>query len=205
MDDVSPFPAWLRDEDAPHHVTVMESLTRFSGPIFTIRDDAVRFAAGDEARRQYMEHDDAVAVVVIKCLEPDPEVLVIRQYRHAPRRLMWEVPAGLRDVAGESAQLTAERELAEEASLRADSWRFLVRFVASPGVSDEDVDIFLATGVSEIADVDFIREGEEREIETRWVRMSALINAIFAGALTSPTLVTGVLAARVAIDEHFAH
>lgn len=187
----------LRDVDAPDHVTVLDSVTRFNGPIFTIKDDNLRFASGDEARRQYMEHDDAVAIVALRNLESDPEVLLIRQYRHAPRRLMWEIPAGLVDVAGESAIETARRELVEETSYDSGSLEFLVRFVSSPGVSDEDIDIFIATDLEEKEDPSFEREAEEREIEVRWERLSDVIEAVFCGKLTSPTLVTGVLAAHV--------
>lgn len=187
----------LRDLGAPDHVEVLESITRFDGPIFTIKDDNLRFSSGEEARRQYMEHDDAVAIVALRGDGPDPEVLLIRQYRHAPRRLMWEIPAGLIDVKGEDPLETARRELVEEASLDAKSWRFLVRFVSSPGVSDEDIDIFLATDTFESVDETFERVAEEGEIEVRWVKMSAVLDAILAGDLTSPTLVTGVLAAHV--------
>ena len=78
------------------------------------------------------------------------EVLVIRQYRHPIGAEDWELPAGLIDVEGEEPVLTAQRELAEEADLRASAWEELVSLTSSPGGLDEVITIFLATGLSDV-------------------------------------------------------
>ena len=62
---------------------------------------------------------------------------MIRQYRHPAGRLLWELPAGLRDVPGEQPRVTAERELLEETGDRAGDRRMLADFFSSPGMSDE--------------------------------------------------------------------
>ena len=67
-------------------------------------------------QRDVVEHPGAVAIVA---LDDDGQVLLIRQYRHPVGHLLWEIPAGLRDVAGEPPRATAERELLEEAGYRA--------------------------------------------------------------------------------------
>ena len=63
-----------------------------------------------------VEHPGGVAIVA---LDDAGQVLLIRQYRHPVGHLLWEIPAGLRDVAGEPPRATAERELLEETGYRA--------------------------------------------------------------------------------------
>ena len=199
----------LRDEMAPDHVAVAESRVEYEGPIFTIRNDQVRFSSGDVARRQYMEHADAVAIVALRegstSASGEPEVLLIRQYRHAPRRIFWEIPAGLRDHAGEDPLEAAKRELAEEADVSAQNWQKLVSFYSSPGCSDENLDVYLARGIAPVesgeAGADFERVEEEREIEVQWHPLESVIEAVMRGDLRSPTLVLGVLAAQRVLDQ----
>ena len=63
-----------------------------------------------------VEHPGAVAIVA---LDDTGRVLMVRQYRHPVGTLLWEIPAGLRDVSGEPPQDTAGRELLEETGYRA--------------------------------------------------------------------------------------
>lgn len=60
-------------------------------------------------------------------------MLLIRQYRHPVAMNLFEPPAGLLDVPGELPQVTAARELAEEAGYKAANWQVLVDFLNSPG------------------------------------------------------------------------
>ena len=213
----------LCDIDAPAHVQIVASKECFRSPIFTIYDDDIEFASGDKVKRQYMQHANAVAVVALRAQdvqekdageprraredaresttkseymsEKNWEVLLIRQYRHAPRRLFWEIPAGLCDVAGEPPEQSAQRELLEEADVKATYWEKLVSFYASPGCSTERLDIYLASGIVEAAaENTFVREAEEREIYCRWFPLPQVQEQMRRGALTSPTLVTGILA-----------
>ncbi|MCI7550748.1 MAG: NUDIX hydrolase [Actinomycetaceae bacterium] len=188
----------LRDVFAPDHVETIASDEQFRGPIFTIRDDEIQFASGERARRQYMIHDDAAAIVPIRPGERGYEVLLIRQYRHAPRRVFWEIPAGLCDDPEETALQAAQRELAEETSMQAERWFPLVSFFSSPGVSDENLDVFLALDVTHIdSPIDFQREAEEGEIEARWFGLTEVYDAVSRGELRSPTLVLGIMAAYI--------
>ncbi len=94
------------------------------GRIVTLRTDSVRMPDGEIAVREVVEHPGAVAIVA---LDEDDRVLMIRQYRHPAAATLWELPAGLRDVAGEPLVQTARRELIEEAGCRASDWRTLTR------------------------------------------------------------------------------
>ena len=120
---------------------VVSSTEQVHGPIVTVRSDLVRMPDGDVVPRQVVQHPGAVAVVA---LDEAGQVLLIRQYRHPVGRLLWEVPAGLRDVAGEPLHATAARELLEETGYAAADWRVLADFYSSPGISTERIRVFLA-------------------------------------------------------------
>ncbi|MCI6573664.1 MAG: NUDIX hydrolase [Actinomycetaceae bacterium] len=191
----------LRDEAAPEHVAVLDRRVEYHGAIFTVVDDAVEFAAGDQARRQYIRHDNAVGIVALRTGGAgEVDILLIRQYRHPVRQLLWEIPAGLLDHEGESGLAAAQRELAEETGLQASQWHQAVSYLSSPGCSTENLDIYIATGVSAVSDgapgSDFVREAEEREIVSVWWPLEQVYQAVIRRDLRSPSLVLGVLAAR---------
>lgn len=84
---------------------------------------------------------DVAAVVP---LTPEGDVLLVRQFRAPARRVMTEIPAGLLDVDGESAESCAARELFEETGFRHASLESLSGFYPSSGHSAEFVHLFLA-------------------------------------------------------------
>jgi ADP-ribose pyrophosphatase len=137
-----------------------------------------------------MDHPGAVAVLA---MDDDERVLLIRQYRHPVRSRDWEIPAGLLDVDGEEPFAAAQRELAEEADLKAGRWDVLVDFLNSPGGSNETIRVYLARDVSEVPA--FERSEEEADIEVRWVPLDDAVDAVLARRVQSPSLVVGVLAA----------
>ncbi len=186
----------LRDSLVPDHATVRDSAVEYRGRIIDVVDDDLVLAS-TRARisREYIVHDDAVAVVPVRrAADGAPEVLLIRQYRHPVRSMLWEVPAGLLDVDGEDPLAAAARELAEEAELQAGAYERLATFLTSPGCSTERLYVYMATELSEAAP-DFVREDEEAEIVSQWFPLADVLAAVDRGDLGSPTLVDGVLAA----------
>ena len=165
------------------------------GRIFDLVGDVVDLGES-QVLREYVAHPGAVAVIA---LDDDDRVLLLSQYRHPVRSVLWEPPAGLLDVAGEDPLVAAARELAEEADLRAGSWWRLVEFCTSPGGSDERIVVFLARDLSAVADADlYARADEEADMVPRWVPLDEAVAAALDGRLHSPTAVTGVLAAAAA-------
>ena len=173
----------------------------WSGPICAVDDEELVLAEGQEpVRRQTVVHHDAVSIVALREGEDSSrddgavEILMVRQYRHPVRAMLWEVPAGLLDVDGEDPLTAAARELAEEAELQAGAYERLATFLTSPGCSTERLYVYMATELSEAAP-DFVREDEEAEIVSQWFPLADVLAAVDRGDLGSPTLVVGVLAA----------
>ncbi|NUT35002.1 MAG: NUDIX hydrolase [Hamadaea sp.] len=147
---------------------------------------------GGVAPRDYVKHVGAVGVVA---LDDEQRVVLVRQYRHPVRQLLWELPAGLVDVAGEEASATALRELAEEADLTAGRVEHLVDLHTTPGASSEMIRLFLATELREIAHHErHQRHDEELEIVVRRVPLADAITMIFQGEITNGPAVAGLLA-----------
>ncbi|WP_127126121.1 NUDIX hydrolase [Georgenia sp. SYP-B2076] len=167
------------------------------GKVFDLVSDRVRLSADDGAPvvREYLAHPGAVAVVALRDGARGEEVLLIQQYRHPVRALLWEIPAGLLDVDGEDYAAAAARELYEEADVRAGRWDVLVDYFTSPGGSDESLRIYLARDITDVDDHErHEREDEERDMPTRWVPLDDAVAAVHAGRVHNPSAVVGILA-----------
>ena len=186
----------IEDRHTPH--TVTESTTAWSGRIVDMVEDHVVVVEGEEPGvRQYTRHPGAVAVVVMRGEEGAEEILLLRQYRHPVNASLWEIPAGLLDIPGEDSRVAAERELAEEADLKAARWDVLVDFFTSPGGSTEPLRVFLARDL-ETTETSFEREDEEATMEYAWVSLSDALDWVLAGRLHNPSTVIGILSAHAA-------
>ncbi|MDW4572193.1 NUDIX hydrolase [Microbacterium sp. M3] len=176
--------------DEPLEAPVVESKLVYQGRVWDVRSDTVAYGDG-QIVRQYVEHPGAAAIVA---LDDEDRVLLIQQYRHPIRHRDWEIPAGLLDVDGEPPAETAQRELAEEVDLVAESWEPLVSIFTTPGGNDEVVHLFLARGLSSAGDV-HEREDEEADIRLEWVPLQDAVAGVLAGRLRNGILALGVLTA----------
>jgi ADP-ribose pyrophosphatase len=112
---------------------VISSQERFVGRVFRVRTDEIVFPDGGDARLDIVEHRGSYAVIAT----PAPDTLVlVRQYRHAVGRALWEIPAGTAEP-GEALLAGALRELAEETGYRAGTARLLGSFYMTPGFCNE--------------------------------------------------------------------
>ncbi|SNT18889.1 ADP-ribose pyrophosphatase [Micrococcales bacterium KH10] len=184
----------LRDRIAPREVQRREVLHQ--GAIWNLVRDEVDLGAAGVVSREILDHPGAVGIVA---LDERERVLVLKQYRHPVRRELWEVPAGLMDHEHENPLATAQRELFEEADLRAESWHVLADFYTSPGGTTEPLRVYLAQGLTPVAETErYERHEEELDMEFRWVGLDELVAAVLRGDLHNPTLVVGTLAAFAA-------
>jgi len=118
---------------------IVDSETVFHGKVFDVRVDRLR-GDGREYRQDVVVHRGSFAIVA----EPAPgRVILVRQYRHATARELWEIPAGKADD-GETPESGARRELREETGFEASSLERLWSVYPTPGFCDELLHIFYA-------------------------------------------------------------
>jgi 8-oxo-dGDP phosphatase len=182
---------------------VAASVQLASAHVVRLRRDTVQMPDGGTAEREVVEHPGAVAIVA---LDGADRVLLIKQYRHPAQAMLWEVPAGLRDVAGEPILATAQRELLEEAGYRAADWRVLVDFFSSPGISTERLRVFLARDLTPVpaAERDYVPVHEEAFLTIAWLPLQAAVDAVLAGEMHNGVTAIGVLSATAARKDGFA-
>jgi ADP-ribose pyrophosphatase len=121
----------------------------YSGKIFNLDIDEVRFPDGSVGELEMIRHPGASAIVPFLSdpSGPDPQILLIRQYRYAADGYLYEVPAG-RLEAGEAPVDCARRELREETGCEAEHFDLMTSVYTTPGFTDEVIHLFLATGVT---------------------------------------------------------
>jgi 8-oxo-dGTP pyrophosphatase MutT (NUDIX family) len=159
------------------------------GAFIGIRRDTFRHEDGADVVREIVSHPGAVGVVV---LDGD-RIWLVRQPREAVGEPdLLEVPAGKLDEEGETPLDTAKRELAEEIGKQAEHWEPLGSFYTSPGFTDEEVHLFLATGISDVDERPEVHEDERIDVEVRPV---GELDAILAESRDSKTLI-GLYALR---------
>ena len=183
--------------DTAERWPVVSSAVLGEGGFVRLRRDMVRMPDGEVVGRDVLEHPGAVAILA---LDSEERVLLIRQYRHPVGRMLWEVPAGLRDVAGEPLRVTAERELLEEAGYRAATWQVLADSFSSPGISSERLRIFLARGLAEVPEAErsYVPEHEEAHLALAWVSLDEAVARFLAGELHNGVTAIGILSAYAA-------
>jgi 8-oxo-dGTP pyrophosphatase MutT (NUDIX family) len=188
--------------DTPEHWPVTQSAELARGRLLRVRVDTVSMPDGTHADRELTEHPGAVAILA---LDEADRVLLIRQYRHPAGALLWEIPAGLRDVTGEPLLAAAQRELLEETGYRAADWRVLTDFLTSPGSSTERVRVYLARGLTEVpaAERDYVPEYEEASLQVAWLPLEAAVRGFLAGDLHNGVAAVGILSAYAAIKIGF--
>ncbi|MDJ0343180.1 NUDIX hydrolase [Streptomyces sp. H10-C2] len=184
-------------QDIAEEWQVTATSTPFTGNKTSVRTDEVVMPDGTTAKRDYQVHPGSVAVVA---LDEAGRVLVLSQYRHPVRQKLWEIPAGLLDVPGENPLHAAQRELYEEAHVKAGDWRVLADVYTTPGGCDEAVRIFLARDISEAEGERFEVSEEEADMEFARVPLAELVRGVLAGNLHNNCLVVGVLALQATLS-----
>lgn len=175
---------------------VVSSEVKYAGKIISVRVDQVVMPGGKIAAREAIGHDQAVAVVAI---DDQDRVILVSQYRHAMRRRLWELPAGLLDIAGEDPLAAAARELGEEVGVEAEDWQVLVDIVPSPGIMDEGVRVYLARGLKDVGRQGDISD-EEADLTIDRVPLTVAVAAAFRGEIVNAHAVAGLLAAQLALQ-----
>jgi 8-oxo-dGTP pyrophosphatase MutT (NUDIX family) len=141
---------------------ILESRRPFQGKVVTVRTDRIADDEGRTGEREVVEHNGAVAALVV---DDDGRVVLVDQWRHAVGSRLLEIAAGKYDVDGEAVEDALRRELAEELGVEGGTLTFLASFYTTPGWSDEVLDLYLAEGVTPIEGGAPAADWEEQGIE----------------------------------------
>ena len=120
----------------------------YTGRVINLDRDTVRFPDGSVGELEMVRHPGASAIVpfVSEPTGDNPQILMIKQYRYAAEQYLYEIPAGRLDP-GEAPLACAKRELREETGCTAKHMEFLFSMFTTPGFTDEQIHVFLASGL----------------------------------------------------------
>lgn len=156
----------LREPDPPlrepGHPLRERSEVLLRGRIFDVVATELTLPSGVAQSLWVVEHPGAVAIAPVT---DAGELVLVRQYRHAARQVLLEIPAG-RLERDETPLAAARRELEEETGMRAGSWRELVTFLPAPGFCSERIVLFEARGLESSAHrADAARPDADEDLE----------------------------------------
>jgi len=183
-----PKPSRKRKKKTSAKARVLSSRVVYRGPAFTVTADQVLEPSGVRARRDIVHHSGSVVILAVEDSGSESRILLERQYRHAARQSLWELPAGRIDN-GENGLTAARRELMEETGYTATHWKCILRFYASPGFLAETMDVYLARG---------LRRGKaqpeaDEVIRIRKVPLSSAVSMVMKGAIRDAKTIASVL------------
>ena len=167
----------------------------FQGHLWRVVQGDFLDPSGEHFRRDIVRSPGAVGVVpVFESAGGAHEVVMVRQYRAAFHEYVLEIPAGMRDVAGESPEETAQRELAEEVGLRAGSLRLLHSFYPSLGMTDAVLHVYLGTVLESVERS--VHGPEEVDMEVLRLPLVEAVDLVVSGHIKDAKSVIGLLLAH---------
>ena len=168
---------------------VPREITRiYQGRIFTVQTEKVTLASGAEFTAEIIRHPGSVVIVPVTA---QGEVVLVRQYRFAIGRFVWELPAGSLK-AGEDAAAAAGRECQEEIGLVPSTLTPLGSFFPTPGYCDEEMHFFRADGLREPTAEEIASPDEDEDIEARPFSVEAIRRMIADGEIIDLKTVGGI-------------
>lgn len=149
--------------------------------------DTYRAETGSTFRRETIRHP---ASVVIMPMMEGKRVLLIRQFRHALNRYIYEIPAGTTEP-GEPMLSCAKRELAEETGTAARRWKRLFEFYPAPGISTERMVLYRASGLRPLAKK--VAKDKDEYITSRIISASQAVRMVRQNQVIDAKSIIGIL------------
>ena len=179
--------------DDPLAERVVASEVVYRGKYMVFHVDTIERADGSRGQRDLVAHPGAVAVLAV---DGEGRVLLVRQWRVAAGRALLEIPAGTLDVhdgVTEDPDAAARRELEEETGHRAGSWRKLATFWTAPGFASELMHLYLATGLTAVADDSRLAPDDDEELELHYLPLEEALALVEGGAIADAKSILGLL------------
>jgi 8-oxo-dGTP pyrophosphatase MutT (NUDIX family) len=146
---------------------------------------------GELFERDVIRSPGAVGVVPLLIEDGVPTVVFVRQYRAPLDGYLLEIPAGMRDVADEPPELTAKRELIEEAGLSPGRVEYLTEYYSAAGMTDSILTLYLATDLTPVARD--VQGPEESNMEVLQLPLAEAVEMVLRGEINDAKTVIGLL------------
>lgn len=154
------------------------------GKYFSFKTDRVKLSNGTETIRDIVDHPGAVAIIPVI----DDDLILVKQYRYAAAKELWEIPAGTLEP-DEDPYACAVRELREETGYAGNEWTKIISTYMAPGYSNEIIHFFVANGLSEVGtDLE-----EDEDITIQRFSFNKILEMIEDNTIEDSKTVTGVL------------
>jgi len=168
-------------------MSTLDSTPHYQGRVIRVTVDRVMLPNGKQAALEVVHHPGGAAIVALNDLQ---QVCLLHQYRYVAGGWIWELPAGKLEPA-EPPEVTARRELVEEAGVDATDWVSLGSLLSSPGVFSEVIHLYLARRLSAARS-----QLEDSEVlEVHWVSFRQACDMALSGELRDAKTAIGVLRA----------
>jgi ADP-ribose pyrophosphatase len=174
---------------APQNSQVLQHDIVYDGRIFTVARDRVRLPNGHEGTLEVVHHHGSVVLLPM----PDPDhVILVKQYRYAVDRWLWELAAGSLEP-GEDPEMGARRECEEETGLIPGHVEYLGAFYPTPGYCDEKMNFYRLTGLRPPgAGETRAMPDEDEDLQARVFPVAELCDMIKRGEIEDAKTVVGL-------------
>jgi ADP-ribose pyrophosphatase len=160
----------------------------YDGRVFSVSVETITLPKGQELKAEIVRHPPSVVIIPVTA---DGDVILVRQYRHAIGRWLWELPAGSMD-AGEEAEQAAIRECHEEINLVPGKVERLGAFFPTPGYCDEEMIFFKATALREPRADENAHADEDEDIEPKPFALDDLRRMVAIGEIVDLKTAAGL-------------
>jgi len=159
-------------------------ITLYHGKVFELIRENITLENGTTTDVEFIEHPGAAAIIPFL---DDRRIVLLKQYRHALKKHIWEIPAGTLDPREEIISC-AKRELIEETGYSANGWQKLGEITPVPGYSDERIHMYLATKLQPVEqDLD-----EDEVIQVQEVEFNDAMDMIGNGEIQDAKSIAGL-------------
>ena len=173
-----------------------EPTIAWQGNSWRLLAHTIQLPDGNTIEKGTIDHPGAVVIVPLRETAAGPEVVMLRQYRLALDETILELPAGTRGWR-EEWLACAQRELREETGYRAEHFQALGRCWPAPGLSNEIMAIYLATGLQS----DPLPQDSDEIIDTEPILLQDLLKMALDGQLQDAKSVVGILRTAFFLQE----